>query len=144
MHLIEHTGKSLALLQGDASSQPIPILPYQLSELEHDLLPSHNACSLPCRECLLRTFYRRVELSICILWYSCNEVVRCGVVELDELCSFRFDELIIDEIGGILHILNLLVCSRIVFGGEGRSCSWLELLRRGVESASCDLRVLGC
>ena len=64
-------------------------------------------------------------------------------MQFDKLSRFRLDEFVINKVGSILDILDLLVRSWIVFGIEGKGCSWLEMLSCGMESASRDRRVLG-
>src|SRR5437870_1970364 len=44
-------GKGLALLQRDASSQPVPVLADQMRVLEHDLLSVQQARLFPWLEC---------------------------------------------------------------------------------------------
>jgi len=139
----KHTSKCLALLQSDAGSQAVPVLPHQLCKLEHNLLSSHYAGGPPCWECLLRTLHSSLELRICALRYPCDEIVCGGVVELDEMGSFGLYKFVVNEVWRILDILDLLVRSRIVVGSERRCCSWLEVLSCGMQSSSRDLGILG-
>lgn len=107
------TSKRFALLQSNASSKSVPIISDQLSKLEHNLLSSHDARILPRGEGLFSTLDSSFKLFIGALRYSRYQIVGSWVVEIDPLCGLRLDELIVDEVGRILHSLDLLVRGRV-------------------------------
>jgi hypothetical protein len=133
------TSKCLALLQSDAGSQPIPVIPDQLGKLEHNLLSRHYTRRFPCGKCPLCTLHGGLELRIGVLWYTRNEVVGGGVMKVDKLGGLGFEEFVVDKIRRVLDILDLLVCRRIAVDAERKSCCGLEVLSGGMQSAGGDL-----
>ncbi|KUI56600.1 hypothetical protein VP1G_10870 [Cytospora mali] len=87
--------KRLALLERDARGQAVPILPDQADELEHDLLPRHDAGVPPRGEGLLGGGDGGLELGVRHLRDAGDEVVRRRVVELDQLLAGRGPELVV-------------------------------------------------
>lgn len=118
-------GECLSLLEGDACSKTVPVLPDQSSVLEHKLLSVHNAGRPPCREGSLSAVHGSLQLSICALRHSCNEVVGCRVVQVDPLGCLRRHKLVVEEVGGVNGLGDLLVGG----GDLGRQacCSRLEV-----------------
>lgn len=109
--------ESLALLQRDARSKPVPVLADERHIFEHDLLPGEQARGLPRRESLVRAGDGRFELLVCRLGHSCDEVVRGGIVQVDPLGGLGLDELVVEEVLCI-YGLDLVVCGRIGCGGR--------------------------
>lgn len=134
-----HTSKCLALLKGDTRSQSVPVVSNQLRKLEHNLLSGHYARRTPCWKCLLSTLHRSLELRISVLRHTGYQVICGGVVEVDELSGLRLDELIINKVWRVLHVLDLLVCRWVVVSTECQSCSRLQMLSGGMQPTSSDL-----
>lgn len=57
-------GKRLALLEGDAGRQPVPVLADQRDVLEHDLLPPEHAHRLPLGKGLVGALDGRAKLVV--------------------------------------------------------------------------------
>ena len=135
-------GESLALLESDARSETVPVLPDQSGVLEHDLLPVHDAGCPPCREGRLSAVHGGLQLGICALRYSCNEVVGCRIVQIDPLGCLGGHELVVEEVGGVDGLGDLLVGGRDL--GWQACCSGLEVRGCGVESAHGNLASVHC
>lgn len=102
-------GESLALLEGDARGETVPVLPDQSSVLEHELLSVHDAGRPPCRECGLGAVHGSLQLGICALRDSCNEVVGGRIVQVDPLGGLGGHKLVVEEVGGVNGLGDLLV-----------------------------------
>ena len=118
-------GESLALLESDARGEAVPVLPDQCGVLEHELLSVHDAGRPPCRECGLSAVHGSLQLGICALRYSCNEVVGRRIVQIDPLGCLRGHKLVVEEVGSVNGLGNLLVGGRDL-GGQA-CCSGLEV-----------------
>lgn len=85
----------------------------------------HDAGRPPCRERSLGAVHGSLQLGICALWYSCDEVVGCRVVQVDPLGRLGGHKLVVEEVGGVNGLGDLLVGG----GDLGRQarCSGLEV-----------------
>jgi hypothetical protein len=118
-------GECLALLESDARGETVPVLSNQSGVLEHKLLSVHDAGRPPCREGRLSAVHGSLQLGICALRYSCNEVVGCRVVQVDPLGCLGGHELVVEEVGGVNGLGDLLVGGRDL-GGQA-CCGGLEV-----------------
>ena len=89
----------------------------QVYEAEHDLLPSQNRGLAPGFECLLSACDGGLHLAVCHLRDPRHEVIRCRIMEVDELVGGGVDELVVDEVWRVDR-LQRLVSSREA-GGSG-------------------------
>lgn len=117
VHISLGVRENLALLEGDGRGQTVPVLADQLHELKHDLLAGDDAGGAPSWEGGLGAGDGGAELLVGVLRDAGDEVVGGGVVEVDELAGGRGDELVVDEEGGVLGVLDLLVRGWV--GGRG-------------------------
>lgn len=72
----------------------------------------------PGLECLLCAVHCGSQLCICTLWDASDEVVRCGVVEVDPLGSLGGDELIVEDVVRFPCRLNWLMGSVVTLRGN--------------------------
>ena len=73
------------------------ILLDELSQLEHDILPSHDTPLLPGRESPFSSSYGSVHLLLRGTGYARDDLLGGRVVVVDPSISFRLDHLTIDE-----------------------------------------------
>ncbi|CRK40953.1 hypothetical protein BN1723_015814 [Verticillium longisporum] len=105
-------GKRLALLEGDAGGQAVPVLADQADEAEHDGLAVQHARRAPGDARLLGRVDGGLELGVGHLGHAGDEVVGGGVVEIDELVGLGLDKLIVDKVGRVFGLGNLVVSAR--------------------------------
>ena len=114
--------KGLALLERDASSQPVPVLTDQVCVLEHDGLPVEQARFLPWLECLLRAVDGGFELLVCALGDACHQVVGRRIMQVNPLCRLGRHELVVKKVLCVLGRLYRFVARGIRLGHGSR---WL-------------------
>ena len=108
-HVALGVGKGLALLEGDAGGETVPVLADEGDELEHDGLAVEDGGVLPRLKSLLGRVDGGLELLVRVLGHAGDEVVGGGVVEVDVLGGGRGDELVVDEPRSVLDVGDLVV-----------------------------------
>ncbi|KAJ6446052.1 CMGC/SRPK protein kinase [Purpureocillium lavendulum] len=127
--------KRLALLEGDAGGQAVPVLADQLDEAEHDLLAGQDGGVAPRVKGLLGAGDGGLHLLVGHLRDARDEVVGGRVGQVNELVRLGLDELVVEEVGRVLDGGDLVVRRGVARGrrGEGRRARrGLELLGGGV------------